>query len=124
MRRPLFATIFAALLGAGVVHAQGPLSPTQPTLPGGNVSTQIPTPKLPTVSAGAATTAPTTAAPAPVPTVNLAGAGSNAAAAIASSSAAPPKAEKPKGAIHDLAKCIALADARSPVLRQSKDRLA
>jgi outer membrane protein TolC len=122
MRRPLLVTTLAALLGTGVVHAQGPLSPMIPPMPGGGASTQIPTPKLPTPT-GAATTAPTVA-PTMAPPINAAGSSSAAASSIASSVASPPKPEKPKGAIYDLAKCLALADARSPTIRQSKDRLA
>ncbi|MGZ3421748.1 MAG: TolC family protein [Polyangiales bacterium] len=123
MRHPLFVTTFAALLGTGVVHAQGVLSPTKP-LPGGGVSTQIPTvavPPIPTAS-GVPPATTTTSVMSPTPTVNAAGAGAAAPPSSAAASAA--KTEKPKGAIYDLAKCLALADARSPTLRQAKDRLA
>jgi outer membrane protein TolC len=124
MRRPLLVTTLAALLGTGVVHAQGPLSPTPP-MPGGGVSTQIPTPQLPPFGAGSAAPTATATAPATTPTVNAAGAGTTVASSVASAALAPPtKTEKPKGAVYDLAKCLALADARSPTLRQSKDRLA
>jgi outer membrane protein TolC len=129
MRGPLAAlkfVAFAALLGAGVVHAQGPLSPTVPPTPGAGVPTmaptgQVPAPKVPSIGSVAPIGS---MSPPSAGTINAAGAASAAPSTIASATAKETPKAPPKGPVYSLAKCIALADARSSVIRQSKDRLA
>lgn len=129
MRRQLFAGSFAiaTALCAVLGHAQGPLSPkTSPTAP---VTTGTPVPTVPTVTttkppetaAPIGTPAgPTTTAVTPPPTKDSSPVPVAGDPTLAGKSAE----EKPKTNLYTLARCLELADKRSPQIKMSIDRLA
>lgn len=138
MRRQFFAgsIAIATALGAVMVRAQGPLSPTVPTTPGvstavgggvGTTGAGIPVaPKTPTIPAP--TISATVPAPAsPIPTGKAAPMHAETPAVPAAgdpSPAAKDAAEKPKPNVYTLKKCLELADARAASIKMSIDRVA
>lgn len=131
MRRSTsFAGFIAFVLGAPLLHAQGPLSPKAPTVPGAPTATIAP--NTPTIDPKTPTLVAPTAAPAstPNPTSTTAApiSGPGPISAAGTSGAIANKAdvadEKPKANVYTLKKCLELASARAPQIKMSSARLA
>jgi len=133
-----FAGALATALGAVMVRAQGPLSPTVPTTPGTSTAGVVgpgvhpvaPKPSAPLAGAAGSIAAPSTASSAG-PSAPSSPAASSApmhpetksvSAAGDPSLTSKAAVEKPKPNVFTLAKLLDLADQRAPQLKMSVDR--